>query len=367
MMKNVATTCLKVILLIWVMVYRCDAGEVVDYDHREVMQYRDAGGALRPVLTKGDWEIRRKHIVEGMEAAMGKLPDRAGLGVPEVKVIAEHKELKYTRYHIRFVVEEGDDLHAYLYVPKGIKAGERRAGMLALHPTHAIGKGVVDGQSERPNRGYGKELANRGYVVIAPDYPSFGEEKDYDFKKAFASKRYASGTMKGIFNHMRCVDLLVSRGDVDGERIGVIGHSLGGHNAMFVGVFDERLKVVVSSCGWTPFGDYYGGDLRGWTSDRYMPRLRDVYGLDPEKVPFDFYEVASAIAPRGFFTNAPLHDGNFEVNGVKKGIAAARNVYKLYDRADYLVSEYPDAGHDFPSEVRQRAYEFIDRELKLKK
>ena len=39
------------------------------------------------------------------------------------------------------------------------------------------------------------------------------------------------------------------------------------------------MKAVVTSCGWTPFGDYYGGNITGWTSDRYMPRLKDAYGL----------------------------------------------------------------------------------------
>ena len=43
--------------------------------------------------------------------------------------------------------------------------------------------------------------------------------------------------MKGIFNHMRCVDLLQSREEVDPARIGVIGHSLGGHNSMFVAAY----------------------------------------------------------------------------------------------------------------------------------
>ena len=72
------------------------------------------------------------------------------------------------------------------------------------------------------------------------------------------------------------------------DRIGVIGHSLGGHNALFTAVFDERLKAIISSCGFTPFHDYYGGKLAGWTSDRYMPRIREVYGNDPDKVPFTF-------------------------------------------------------------------------------
>src|SRR5699024_5532546 len=121
----------------------------------------------------------------------------------------------------------------------------RRPAMLALHPTGALGKKIVDGQSSLQNRAYAKELAQRGYVVIAPDYPDFGDLSNYNFK----SDRYQSGTMKSIFDDIRCVDLLQARRDVDPDRIGVIGHSLGGHSAMFVGAFDPRLKVIVSSCG----------------------------------------------------------------------------------------------------------------------
>ena len=139
---------------------------------------------------------------------------------------------------------------------------------------------------------YGLELARRGYVVLCPDYPSFG-----DYPCDFKDPAYVSGTMLGIFGHMRCVDLLQSLPEVEPQRIGVIGHSLGGHNAMFVAVFDQRLKVVVSSCGWTPFADYYGGKLNGWTSPRYMPRIKIAYNLDPNRVPFDFYEVVAALAP----------------------------------------------------------------------
>jgi acetyl esterase/lipase len=169
--------------------------------------------------------------------------------------------------------------------------------------------------------------------------------------------------MKGIFNHMRSVDLLKSRSEVDPERIGVIGHSLGGHNAMFVAAFDERLKVVVSSCGWTPFHDYYEGKIAGWTSDRYMPRLRDVFGLDANRVPFDFHEVVASFAPRGFFSNSPVADSNFAVAGVKKAIAEATPIYELFGAAGELQVRYPECGHDFPPEVRQEAYKFIDRVL----
>ena len=51
-----------------------------------------------------------------------------------------------------------------------------------------------------------------------------------------------SATMKGIVNHRRAVDLLASLPEVDPRRIGVIGHSLGGHNSLFVAAFDPRIK-----------------------------------------------------------------------------------------------------------------------------
>jgi dienelactone hydrolase len=235
--------------------------------------------------------------------------------------------------------------------------------MLALHQTHPLGKGDVDVEKGRTNRCYASELASRGYIVLAPDYPSFGDYK-IDFAAMYKAGRFASGTMKGIFNHMRAVDLLQARDDVDGKRIGVIGDSLGGHNAMFLAAFDTRLQVIVSSCGWTPFHDYYGGKIAGWTSDRYMPRIREAYKLDANLVPFDFYEVVAAFAPRPFFSNSPLRDDNFDVKGVKKAVAAAGEVYRLFDAADNLVAEYPDSTHDFPPEVREKAYKFIDAALR---
>ena len=327
-------------------------------DHSRLMIYLDDAGQEHPVKTPADWAIRRRHILAGMQQAMGPLPDlsrRAPLDPRETERIEQDGVVRVT---LSFVAEGDDRVTAHLYLPDDLKPGERRAAMLALHPTGAQGKAIVAGLGNA-SRGYGLELARRGYVVLAPDYPSFGELANYDF----AADKYVSGTMKGIVNHIRSVDFLQSRPEVDPERIGVIGHSLGGHNAMFVGVFDERLKVIVSSCGWTPFHDYYKGDIKGWTSDRYMPLLRDKYGLDPDRVPFDFYEVVAALAPRAFFSSSPVRDSNFEVAGVRRAEPIARAVYRLLGADDRLVVRYPECEHDFPPEIRQEAYEFVDRTL----
>jgi pimeloyl-ACP methyl ester carboxylesterase len=166
---------------------------------------------------------------------------------------------------------------------------------------------------------------------------------------------------------MRAIDLLESLEEVDRERIGCIGHSLGGHNTMFTAAFDTRIKVLVSNCGFTRFHKYYAGKLAGWTSPRYMPRIATIYENNPDKVPFDFTEIVAAFAPRPFLASSPVRDSNFEVSGVRDVIAAARPIYKLYGKPDNLQANYPESEHDFPAVARDAAYAFFDNHLKGEK
>ncbi|HMC88686.1 MAG TPA: prolyl oligopeptidase family serine peptidase, partial [Gemmataceae bacterium] len=274
-----------------------------------------------------------------------------------VKISEEVKTAGYLRKKLSFAVEKDDRVPAYLLIPLERKG--KVPAVLCLHQTVVIGKKEPAGLGDRENLRYAAHLAERGYVTLCPDYPSFGEYP-YDF----AHSRFQSGSMKAIWNNLRAVDLLMSLPEVDPERIGCIGHSLGGHNTMFTAVFDTRIKALVSNCGFTSFPKYYGGNLKGWTSDRYMPRIASVYQMKPEKMPFDFTEVVAALAPRAFLASSPLHDDNFEVSGVKDCLAAARPVYDLLGAADKLAANYPDCQHDFPSEVRKVAYAWLDRWLK---
>jgi len=120
----------------------------------------------------------------------------------------------------------------------------------------------------------------------------------------------------------------------------------------------------VTSCGFTSFRKYYGGDLTGWSHAGYMPRIAAVYGKSPERMPFDFSDVLVAIAPRPVFINAPLHDQNFEWTGVDDCVRSAQPVYARIFRAPRgLEVTHPDCAHDFPPDIRTKAYEFLDRSL----
>ncbi|MCS6852736.1 MAG: prolyl oligopeptidase family serine peptidase [Gemmataceae bacterium] len=326
-------------------------------DKMRLLVYLDDQGREHPVRHAADWAKRRAHILENMQAVMGPLPD-PGRKVPlDVQVVEEADLKACVRRKLSFAVEKDDRCWAYLFLPKD-RSGKLPA-MLCLHPTSTIGKGVPAGFGDKHDRAYAVHLAERGYVTLAPDYVNSG-----DYRVDPYARGYVSATMKGIWNHMRAVDLLQSLPEVDPERIGVIGHSLGGHNSIFVAVFDPRIKCVVSNCGFCSFRRYYGGNLKGWSHAGYMPRIASVYEMKPDKMPFDFTEVVAALAPRPFLASAPLKDSNFDVEGVKECIAAARPVYELLGAGDRLAANYPDCGHDFPDDARDVAYRWLDRWLK---
>jgi len=320
----------------------------------------DTAGTPRAVTTLNDWAKRREQIITAMQEVMGPLPKSDRLVPLDVKIEEEKDCPKYVQKRITLAVEDWDRLPALLLVPKSLTG--KAPAMLCLHPTSELGKAIVCGMGTKPNRNYGQELAERGYVVLAPDYPGFG---DYvAARKALYEHGYSSATMKGIWNHMRCMDYLSSLPEVDAARIGCIGHSLGGHNTLFLGAFDSRVKVLVTSCGFTSFSKYYAGDLTGWTHEGYMPAIAAAYGKDPARMPFDFSSVLAALAPRPLFVNAPRHDANFEVSGTDDCVLAARKVYQLFDAQAKLAIIHPDAEHDFPDEARQRACAFIDSALR---
>jgi pimeloyl-ACP methyl ester carboxylesterase len=316
--------------------------------------------AATPVKDEAGWRQQRDKTLANMQLVMGNLPDRKSLVLLDIAVEKEENLPTVIRRKITFVSEKDNRVPAYLFIPK--EHNGKLPAMVCLHQTVQIGKGEPAGLGGSDNLHYALELAERGYVTIAPDYPNFGEYAMDVYKMG-----YVSGSMKGIWNHMRAVDLLQAMPEVDPERIGVIGHSLGGHNSLFLAAFDERIKVAVSSCGFTSFPRYYNGDLTGWSSATYMPRIASAYHKDPRQMPFDFPDVLAAIAPRAIFINAPIRDANFDISGVWDCIRAVEPVYVASNVSGRLCSIHPDCAHDFPPISRHAAYEFVDSVLKAGK
>src|SRR2546423_14832533 len=66
-------------------------------DHTRLLVYRDGEGHQRPGRTAEDWSARRRHILAGMEAAMGALPDRSHLPPLDIRLIEQIRTDNFTR------------------------------------------------------------------------------------------------------------------------------------------------------------------------------------------------------------------------------------------------------------------------------
>lgn len=330
-----------------------------------LLLYRAPDGASVPVQTADDWAERRAEVVRGMEAVMGRLPGDEKRCPLEVKVGEEVDGGTFIRRLVTYASEPGGRVPAYLLIPKdALNGGRKAAGILALHGTDdVVGHGSVVGLG-KPDRAYALELAERGYVVLAPNYPLLAE-----YQPDLTALGWESGTLKAVWDNRRGLDLLESLPYVDaGRGFGAIGHSLGGHNSVYTAVFDDRIRAVVSSCGLDSYLDYYGGDPRmweperGWCQTRYMRKLAAFKGRLAD-IPFDFHELIGALAPRHVLIIAPTGDANFQADSVDRIAAAARPVFDLLGAGDRLTVEHPDGPHDFPPEMRKKAYRLFDRTI----
>lgn len=322
-----------------------------------VFPFQSTKPGLAAIRTRADWQKARARILANLQLVMGELPKQKR-GKVEIVTLEQEDLPNYTRSKIKYLAEADDWVPAHLLVPKQGK--QRKPAMLCLHQTTKIGKDEPAGLGGSANLQYARELAERGYVCLAPDYPYLGENSFDPYRHG-----YASCTMKGIVNHRRALDLLQSLPQVAANRIGAVGHSLGGHNTLFVAAFDGRIRAMVTSCGFTSFPKYYKGDLTGWAGIRYMPRIAERYGKDPARMPFDFPDILAALAPRPLFISAPMRDSNFDVSGVQDCVAAATPIYQtVFNAKEALVAVYPNAGHEYPHEVRNQAWLFLDRWLK---
>jgi len=331
-----------------------------------LLVYRGPGNKPLPVRTVDDWLKRRAEILAGMQAVMGRLPGPERRCPLDMKVDEEVDCGRYVRRLITYSSEPGSRVPAYLLIPKAVLDGSGRQApaVLCLHGTdNVVGHGIVVGLGTRPNRQYASELAERGYVTLAPNYPLLAK-----YQPDVKALGWESGTLKAVWDNMRGLDLLESLPFVKPGGFGAIGHSLGGHNAVYTAVFDARIWAVVSSCGLDSFLDYYGGDEKvwlpekGWTQTRYMPKLAGYRGRLAD-IPFDFHELLGALAPRHVLIIAPLKDSNFRAESVDRIVAAAQPVYKLYKVPERLHVVHPDCEHDFPKEMREAAYELFDAVL----
>src|SRR2546422_783797 len=186
-----------------------------------LLVYHARDGKVSNVKSIRDWQKRRAEILHGMEQVMGPLPGKSKRCPLEMRVEEEKDCGDYICRLINYASEPGSRVPAYLLIPKkALLSGKKFPAVLALHPTDMeFGHRVLVEQLRPHYRAYANELAERGFIVLAPSYPLMA-----NYQPNLHELGYQSGTMKAIWDNMRGLDLLESLPFVKRGKFGALGH-----------------------------------------------------------------------------------------------------------------------------------------------
>ena len=345
-------------------------------------------GRLRPVLetsdgkpirTRTEWEAGRKALRDEWLKFLGPMPK--GLAAPDVvtlrtETVGDEPSRQVIRSLVEYEGEPGVKVQAYLLRPvasvprKEQPSGQRRRwpAVVGLHQTTNASIDEIAGVSGPEPMQIGLQLAQGGVIVVCPrcflwqDAASLNAAVE-QFRKRHPQTR---GMHKMLFDAQRAVDLLLTVPEVDPDRIGAIGHSLGAKEVLYLAAFDDRIRAAVASEGGVTLPS------TNWEAPWYL-------GAEIRQPEFtlNHHQLLALIAPRPF-----LILGGEQGPGAADGdrswllIDAALPAWKLFAAEDSSgrdrVQPGPvrlglynhHQGHSLPKPVRDRAYEWLGTYLR---
>ena len=268
---------------------------------------------------------------------------------------------------ISYEVEPGDRAPAMLLVPDGATADAPAAAIAVWHQhagQYELGKSEPAGLAGNPMHHTGAALAREGYVVLCPDALCFEERQDPTGKLAgmryerYEFLRYVVNgkcmAWKNILDMRRAIDYLTSRPEVNAERIGCYGHSMGSTHAWLVGPHERRIKATVGNCCLPTYAAIHDTRILHCFPN-FVPGWLQ-YGDTPE--------MAGLIAPRALHLNLGETDGGSPIEHAKEGIQRIEQAYARQQAAaqfSYFIE--PDTGHVLSEEMWRRTRDFFSKQL----
>jgi len=196
----------------------------------------------------------------------------------KVEIVAEADN--HTQCRVEFNGIKEDRVPAYLYLPK------RKADAKSPMPAILLQYGSGGNKKTDYIVAIGKQFVARGFVVLTIDVPNQGERRNKDTNTAGPlGMLSAEQVMHYCGDYGRAVDYLVSRADVDKERLGYVGISWGAITGITYVAYDPRIKAMGSMVG--------GGNFMGL----YSSKLAEKVAAEGSKSSDPVYHVAR-IAPR---------------------------------------------------------------------
>lgn len=313
----------------------------------------------------------REQILDGVRAVLGPMPTAR---VPlDPKRISEEDCGTYLRRKVSIQVDTDDRMPAWLLIPKNLK-GRAPAIVCFYGTTSGAGKdttvGLSGGKPGTPperNRAFAVDMVHAGFVAFAADYLRDGErvvpgKRPYDTTDFYAKHPDWSVHGKDAWDTMRAIDYLQTLDVVDPDRIGMVGHSYGGHSTIFTAALEPRIKAAWAN---GPVSDFLEHGMhwavpKGGGASQSLPALRP-FILDRSLTPpLTFAEFTSLIAPRALAVGQAVGERR---PMEEENAAAVGDVYRALGAADRVRYVWYPGDHDFPPHVRGEAAAWFRRWL----
>lgn len=316
---------------------------------RIVLQPLLVDSAGKPIRSLASWKQHRSVLRRRWLEFLGPMP--ANRPPVKLETLREDRLAGCIRQLVRYDAEPGLPVEGYLLRPEKPLKKERCPAIVALHQTTRATIDEIAGVSGPESQHLGLKLCRRGFIVFCPRCYLWQNADNY--KQAvdrFRRKHPQTlGMHKMLHDAIRGVDVLVSLDDVDKQRIGSVGHSLGAKETLYLAAFDDRIRAAVASEGGTGFKS------TNWDAPWYLGP-----GINQPDFKLNHHQLLAIIAPRPFLIVAG-EKGRGAADGVRSWpyLMAAQPVWKLYDQPVRLGMYNHQEGHTISPKSYRRIEEWL--------
>lgn len=313
-----------------------------------------------------DFDSWKREALPKLKELLGTFPQKVPLDA-EVEYSVDQGD--YIRQRVVMQVDPIMSMPAIVLIPKGAGKGHRCPAIVCSHGHSSLASlGIVGNTHEgsaaseirEGNDDYGLQMVKEGYVTIAPDLRGFGERRDLTTKDGDrdpCNLNYVKGSIFGLYpltlnisDIMRCIDYLQSMDEVDPDRIGMMGKSLGGTMTTFTTAVEPRIKACDIIAYVNPFKEFAIHE-DSTCGSQTVPNLYRY---------FDTFDISGMIAPRPCLMEMGIYDMCFAFQNLYKGYEETKYIYEAAGAGDKLYADIHPGGHAFSG---RKAFDFFRENL----
>ncbi|MFC1537711.1 SUMF1/EgtB/PvdO family nonheme iron enzyme [Gemmatimonadota bacterium] len=322
--------------------------------------FENRTGSLPPLVTvpgsgkintAEQWLDRSEQLKTKWSKILGEMPQMPG-GV-NVKHIKTYEHEGYTGKMMYLQTEPDSWEKIFLMIPRKPLKNPAPVVIVPYYDIDTPAGENMGGRVARPYsvRSFAYMMVQRGYIACAVRW--FGESYGEGYGEAVANLKLRhpglSGLGKWVWDSQRLVDYLCTLPEIDREKIGIIGHSLGGKMAFYAAAFDPRIRVCA--------GSDFGMGLTFSNYDNYWYFDETIRGMEKHT---DHHELLGLIAPRAFLL---IGGDNADNDNSWYYINSAREVYNLFGKPENIGYFNHRSGHTPTPEAVRLALDWLIRYL----